>query len=48
MTDNSTRLVRASYTAESITVYQAYGPQIADAAVGAGTFVPPFNRERMT
>ena len=48
MTDDSTCLVRAAYTAETITVYQAYGPQIADPAVRAGTFVPPFSRDRMT
>jgi hypothetical protein len=38
----------APYSTETITVYQAYGPQVADAAVRAGTFVPPFSRERMT
>ena len=48
MTDNNSRLVRAAYTSDTITVYQAYGPQIADAAVRAGTFVPPFSQERMT
>lgn len=48
MNTDSTRLIRAAYTAETITVYQAYGPQIADPAVAAGTFVPPFSRERMT
>ena len=44
----SYRQVRASFTDRSITVYQAYSPQIADAAVGAQTFVAPFKRERMT
>jgi hypothetical protein len=44
----SYRQVRASFTDRSITVYQAYSPQIADAAVGAQTFVAPFTRERMT
>jgi hypothetical protein len=48
MTDSDTRLVRAAYTEQMITVYQAYSPQIADAAVGAGTFVAPFSRDRMT
>jgi hypothetical protein len=48
MTDSDMRMVRAAYTAETITVYQAYSPQIADAAVRAGTFVPPFSRDRMT
>jgi hypothetical protein len=42
------RQVRARYTAETITVYQAYPPQIAGPAVAAGRFVPPFKRERMT
>jgi hypothetical protein len=43
-----TRQVRATYSAESITVYQAYPLEIADPAVAAGRFVPPFKRERMT
>ncbi len=42
------RDVRASFTDHTITVYQAYSPQIADAAVEAQTFVAPFKRERMT
>jgi hypothetical protein len=42
------REVRAEFSAETITVYQAYGPDIASPAVAAGTFVPPFKRERMT
>ncbi len=42
------RVVRAAYTASTITVYQAYPKEIAQAAVRAGTFVPPFKRERMT
>lgn len=40
--------VRARYGAETITVYQAYPPEIARAALAAGRFVPPFKRERMT
>lgn len=48
MSDDGTRLVRAAYTGQTITVYQAYGPPIADAAVRAGTFVAPFSRDRMT
>jgi Domain of unknown function (DUF4291) len=48
MSDESTLLIRAAYTSETITVYQAYGPEIADPAVRAGTFVPPFSRGRMT
>lgn len=42
------RQIRASYTKTTITVYQAYSPAIADAALRAGTFVAPFRRERMT
>ncbi|MFF4603964.1 DUF4291 domain-containing protein [Streptomyces sp. NPDC001339] len=42
------RLIRAQYTDETITVYQAYSPQIAEPAVAAGTFVAPFKRDRMT
>jgi hypothetical protein len=48
MSDEAIRVVRAAYTAETVTVYQAYAAQIADAAVRAGTFVPPFSRDRMT
>lgn len=48
MTDDSARLVRAAYTSDTITVYQAYAPEIAEAAVAAGTLVPPFSRDRMT
>jgi hypothetical protein len=48
MIEEAARVVRAAYTAETVTVYQAYAPQIADAAVRAGTFVPPFGRHRMT
>ena len=43
-----TRRVRARYDDTTITVYQAYSHEIADAALRAGTFVPPFKRERMT
>ena len=43
-----TRQIRAEYSAELITVYQAYSPEIAGPAVAAGTFVPPFKRDRMT
>jgi hypothetical protein len=42
------RQVRAVWDETSIVVYQAYPPEIADAALTAGTFVPPFKRERMT
>lgn len=40
--------IRALYDDETITVYQAYSPAIAEPAVRAGRFVPPFKRERMT
>lgn len=42
------RQIRAAYTDHALTVYQAYPLAIADAALDAGTFVPPFKRERMT
>lgn len=48
MTTNEQRQVLAAYTATTITVYQAYSPQIAEAAVRAGTFVAPFSTQRMT
>jgi len=42
------RLIRAAYTGETITVYQAYAPQIAGPAVRAGTFTGAFSLSRMT
>jgi len=42
------REVRARYTDDTITVYQAYPPEIATPAVQAGRLVAPFKRERMT
>jgi Domain of unknown function (DUF4291) len=42
------RQVRALFTDRDIIVYQAYSPEIAGAAVAAGTFVAPFKRGRMT
>ena len=42
------RQVRAQFTAGTITVYQAYRPDIAERALAAGTFVPPFKLGRMT
>jgi hypothetical protein len=42
------RQIRATHDDETITVYQAYPPAIGDAALRAGTFVPPFKRARMT
>ncbi|KAA8643906.1 hypothetical protein EYZ11_011677 [Aspergillus tanneri] len=42
------RVIRAQYTPTTVTVYQAYPSEIADAAIQAQTFVPPFIRQRMT
>jgi len=42
------RQVRAVFDDQTVTVYQAYSAEIAEAAVGAGTFVPPFKLTRMT
>ena len=42
------RQVRAVFDEESITVYQAYPHDIADAALAAGSFVAPFKLERMS
>ena len=48
MTSDGPRLIRAAYDDQTITVYQAYGPQIAEPAVRAGTFTGAFSRDRMT
>ncbi|KAF7180694.1 hypothetical protein CNMCM7691_009985 [Aspergillus felis] len=48
MAKHPSRQIRAKYTATTITVYQAYSPSIADAAVDAQRFVSPFSRTRMT
>jgi hypothetical protein len=42
------RQIRADHDATGLTVYQAYPPALADAALAAGIFVAPFNWERMT
>jgi hypothetical protein len=42
------RQVRAVHDDETLVVYQAYSPSIAEPALAAGTFVAPFRRERMT
>ena len=44
----SERQVRALHDDETLVVYQAYSPSIAEPALAAGTFVSPFKRERMT
>jgi hypothetical protein len=40
--------IRASYDAETIVMYQAYAPAIAEAALAAQRFVAPFSFGRMT
>jgi hypothetical protein len=40
--------IRADYDADTIVVYQAYAPAMADAALRAGRFVAPFSFRRMT
>lgn len=40
--------IRADYDRETIVVYQAYRPEIADPAVREQRFVEPFSLERMT
>jgi len=48
--DSSTpaRQIRAAISATTVVVYQAYPREIAEPAIAAGRFVPPFKRERMT
>ncbi|WP_441245514.1 DUF4291 domain-containing protein [Kitasatospora sp. McL0602] len=43
-----TRQIRAAYTAETITVYQAFSPEIAEPAAAVGSFPEAFQRGRMT
>jgi hypothetical protein len=40
--------IRADFDRESIVIYQAYSPAIAEAALDAQRFVPPFSCNRMT
>ena len=42
------RQIRADFDDRTIVVYQAYRSEIADAAVAAQRFVPPFSLGRMT
>ena len=42
------RQIRAVYTDTTITVYQAYSDEIAENALQAQRFVPPFQMSRMT
>src|SRR5580704_6596566 len=46
--DSGTSEIRAHFTERAIRVYQAYSPEIADRAIEAQTFVPPFSLGRMT
>jgi hypothetical protein len=49
MIDIPQHQIRAVYDEHTIRVYQAYGDEIADAALASGTFVsPPFKIDRMT
>ena len=43
-----TREIRADYDRDTIVVYQACSPAIADAALAAQRFVPPFSLHRMS
>lgn len=40
--------IRADYDRETLVIYQAYSPAIADAALNVQRFVPPFSFHRMT
>ncbi len=40
--------IRADFDRETIVVYQAYRPEIAEVAVASQTFRPPFSLQRMT
>ncbi|MEV7778217.1 DUF4291 domain-containing protein [Kitasatospora sp. NPDC088351] len=42
------RQIRAAHTAETVTVYQAFGPEIAVPAAADGRFPAAFKRDRMT
>ena len=48
MTTIPLRQVRASFDDDTIVVYQAYSPAIAEPALAAGRFVAPFKIDRMT
>ena len=47
MTVKTRSEIRADFDRETIVVYQAYKPEIAQAALQAGIFVPPFSFGRM-
>lgn len=48
MSKSSAHEIRADYDRETIVMYQAYSPAIAEPAVAAQKFVPPFSLQRMT
>ncbi|MET9699024.1 DUF4291 domain-containing protein [Streptomyces sp. NPDC006529] len=48
MPPEPTRRIRAVHTADTITVYQAYGPHLGLPAARDGRFPPAWKRERMT
>ncbi|EKV06509.1 hypothetical protein PDIG_77060 [Penicillium digitatum PHI26] len=48
MVSNPYRAIQAKQAPSTFTVYQAYSPDIAEPALKAQAFVPPFSRERMT
>ncbi|MFJ9693342.1 DUF4291 domain-containing protein [Kitasatospora sp. NPDC101183] len=45
--DIPVREIRAAHTADTLTVYQAFGPEIAGPAVAEGRFPEAFSRTRM-
>src|SRR5438105_2783187 len=46
--DERLRQLRAAQGPGTLTVYQAYGPEIAEPALLTGTLLDPFSRNRMT
>lgn len=48
MADIAAHQIRATFDRETITVYQAFRPAIAEPALKHQTFVPPFSFNRMT
>ncbi|MCN9242694.1 DUF4291 domain-containing protein [Streptomyces sp. RY43-2] len=46
--EEPTRRIRARHTASTITVYQAYSPELGDPAVRQGRFPAAWKRDRMT
>jgi len=39
-------VIRGAFSEDTVRVYQAYRPEIANPALDAGTFVPPFSMGR--